>query len=1101
MNAKSSTGILLSTLLVTSLLAVLSMHAASSETIGTPEAPAIPKILSASDPVKEITPTADVSVQEGGDSGRDDRIAARSWSAGSYNIRSFLKFDISCIVPGSTITSATLHLQCYTITNYYVGQGLDVEIRGVADNTWDEATMIWSTQPAMGSVQSYFYLDNENLPGYNPMVKWYENDITSYVQDEYSNGHTLVSLGLRCITENYPGDANYHGFYCYDKDTTEYVIGPENYPRLVITYTPPDIYAVDVSILPDSKEGLQGSTQSFTVNVYNSGGYTENVLLDKGDNTDWVLTLDNSRFDNIPSGETRTTTLTVKIPDDAPIGTQDKVWVNGTVMENTSAVDNASCVVTCTDSISTSADASVAELQPNVNQDNTYNRLQSWTLPTWGNDRIFIKFPLDGIPSGKNIESAKLMLYCWSADGDDMDAQVCRVDDDSWDEKLITWNNKPPIGDVLDTQTLSGWPYESSNRGVENSWISWEVRDFVTGQRYYSDNIASFCIKAEVENTSGVYMFEGRSWSGLTVRPKLVITFGAVENAVSISISPVHRIGDNGVTENFTVTVMNKGNVIDNYTLENTDNATWSKTLTPSRFDNVKPGESKTATLSVTIPGDATPGAVNNVKVTVTGTGVSDNENCSVSVKNVNSWVVAGYSPRIDNYGVAVTNAGNYIYVANSNTLGTRVNFMRYDPTVGGQWTYLATPSIATPFKNGTALAWDKGNYIYALCGGSYNDVAPDNARHYFWRYHIDNNWWESLENTGGSAKGWGDNVGAQGAGDALAVDTNNHYVYAIVGQRYMGSTFWRYNIASGHWENLNLSTSGWSNTDDGCSLVWTGGDYLYAFQGQTSTINENFYRYSISGNSWTKMADAPAGVDDGGSLLWLGGDNIYALLGGDPSENLRDNCFYVYNIRGNNWTKLENLPSGIMDPTGQRLGFIEKGIYCWRGTRSDPVLWVYTLPTLVEQFSLHLVAGWNLIGFQITNANMTPDNLFAGTALKVSYYTAPYGPYGEAPSTSPIEDNRGYWVKENQDITITFSGVRQPSRTLYFVTGWNLMSFPLTSASTTPDNIFAGTALKVSYYTAPYGPYGEAPSTSPIEDNRGYWVKENQNYSVTIPI
>jgi hypothetical protein len=116
-------------------------------------------------------------------------------------------------------------------------------------------------------------------------------------------------------------------------------------------------------------------------------------------------------------------------------------------------------------------------------------------------------------------------------------------------------------------------------------------------------------------------------------------------------------------------------------------------------------------------------------------------------------------------------------------------------------------------------------------------------------------------------------------------------------------------------------------------------------------------------------------------------------------------------------------------------------------------------------------------------------------------YWTAPNGPYIEAPKTLPVEDNRGYWVKENQDTTITFSGVRQLSRTMYFVAGWNLVSFPNTSASTTPDNLFAGTTYTMYYWTAPNGPYIEAPKTLPVEDNRGYWVKLNENYSVTIPL
>jgi hypothetical protein len=38
-------------------------------------------------------------------------------------------------------------------------------------------------------------------------------------------------------------------------------------------------------------------------------------------------------------------------------------------------------------------------------------------------------------------------------------------------------------------------------------------------------------------------------------------------------------------------------------------------------------------------------------------------------------------------------------------------------------------------------------------------------------------------------------------------------------------------------------------------------------------------------------------------------------------------------------------------------------------------------------------------------------------------------------------------------------------------------------------------------YWTAPGGPYNEPSKNLPVEDNRGYWVGENQNWSVQIPI
>jgi len=78
-------------------------------------------------------------------------------------------------------------------------------------------------------------------------------------------------------------------------------------------------------------------------------------------------------------------------------------------------------------------------------------------------------------------------------------------------------------------------------------------------------------------------------------------------------------------------------------------------------------------------------------------------------------------------------------------------------------------------------------------------------------------------------------------------------------------------------------------------------------------------------------------------------------------------------------------------------------------------------------------------------------------------------------------------------------SGVRQLSRTTYFVAGWNLVNFPLTSANTTPSKLFAGTTYTMYYWAS--GGYALQPKLQSVQDNRGYWVKVNENYSVTIPI
>jgi outer membrane protein assembly factor BamB len=72
----------------------------------------------------------------------------------------------------------------------------------------------------------------------------------------------------------------------------------------------------------------------------------------------------------------------------------------------------------------------------------------------------------------------------------------------------------------------------------------------------------------------------------------------------------------------------------------------------------------------------------------------------------------------------------------------------------------------------------------------------------------------------------------------------------------------------------------------------------------------------------------------------------------------------------------------------------------------------------------IHLVRGWNLVGFPVTNRITTPNNIFIGlnypTDYIIYYWNAPYGPYSEQGTDQPLKDNRGYWVWVNQDKTVT---------------------------------------------------------------------------------
>jgi uncharacterized membrane protein len=332
-------------------------------------------------------------------------------------------------------------------------------------------------------------------------------------------------------------------------------------------------------------------------------------------------------------------------------------------------------------------------------------------------------------------------------------------------------------------------------------------------------------------------------------------------------------------------------------------------------------------------------------------------------------WTFVQASPRLLNYGVGVEGAGENIYILNSYsssasscsdyaTYGRGDYFMRYN-TVTGYWEDLAVPP--TTIKNAAHnMCWDHGNYIYMLPGGSYADAAAK-SRHDFWRYNIANGTWETLPST----PMW------HGPGDALVwVKLGaSEYIYAWLGTTSFGvlmaggtnpyAELWRFNITTNSWDNQFLKhVEGYNNlaqtasqaqrdngigADDGCNLVWTGGDYIYYTPG---AYNESlpkdeeryFLRYTMSTNTLTRMANAPTtdngGFDDGGSVVYPGfGDYIYAIKGGD--DFVGGGCypsviFWRYKISTNTWENLPDLPYGVGGTNGCRLGYAGNGRLCY---------------------------------------------------------------------------------------------------------------------------------------------------------------------------
>ena len=288
-------------------------------------------------------------------------------------------------------------------------------------------------------------------------------------------------------------------------------------------------------------------------------------------------------------------------------------------------------------------------------------------------------------------------------------------------------------------------------------------------------------------------------------------------------------------------------------------------------------------------------------------------------------------------YGEAMAWDGHYIYILRQKDSKSSPMFYRYDPQTG-TWTDLSSGLPNVSFENGVAMAYDYHGHIYVLTGGSYRSNGD---RVYFYMYTISSNTWSRLA----------DAPHVEGPGDAIVYSGYDHMIYAFLGRaHYLGSydpgsysIFARYNPATNTWEKLSFP-SWWpdNGTDDGASLAWTGGKYIYGLEGEfyENSPLRGFARYNIVTNKWVKMQDIPdpEGVGDGGSLIWLGHyypslSNVIFALGGNGCNETPGYYFFEYNIPTNTWIHLHDIPYPVGDFVGNRLGYADGKIFYWQGT------------------------------------------------------------------------------------------------------------------------------------------------------------------------
>lgn len=326
-----------------------------------------------------------------------------------------------------------------------------------------------------------------------------------------------------------------------------------------------------------------------------------------------------------------------------------------------------------------------------------------------------------------------------------------------------------------------------------------------------------------------------------------------------------------------------------------------------------------------------------------------------------------GNDVRTFNYGADIIKGdGNNYYITRGNFDNI---FARYNPTTG-EITKLSDAPAG--FYNGGKLVYESThNKIYATTSVYYRklfvyDIATDT-------------WSEETNDPPPFDPDYGTGMTYDGS----------RYIYWTQGQTTQ--RFYRFDTQGSSGTKWGLLANTPGSMQYGSDIVKKG-DYIYALRGQ-NTIN--FYRYGpLSGTPvWSDpaVADLPAGalVYNDGFLVDGGGDLLYACRGGNMVG-----C-YSYSISGNNWSAIANAPAQIYTGgSGAPVGTEKMLVIPGGGTNTfSNGLYSYIMQTSNTSFqetgsyisgSIDLTAVYKFAGLQVTYTSAN------NTSMVVSTRTSP---------------------------------------------------------------------------------------------------------------
>ena len=237
---------------------------------------------------------------------------------------------------------------------------------------------------------------------------------------------------------------------------------------------------------------------------------------------------------------------------------------------------------------------------------------------------------------------------------------------------------------------------------------------------------------------------------------------------------------------------------------------------------------------------------------------------------------VAGGQINVNTGADILKGDGNHFYLTRG---GTSDDFVRYNQSTGEIQRLENTPTGVT---TGSSLVYVSDQQKIYFTGGA-------NDPRFFW-YDIATNSWE-LESS--------DPVpAATSIGSSMTYD-GSQYIYLNRGN---SATLYRFDTlgsAGNKWSTLANAPATLGN---GAELVLRDG-YLYTLRGANAASNP-FYRYTIADNTWTSLTPLSVTVQTDGFLVDGNDGYLYATRG----INLAD--YWRYSITNDSWEELNTVPA-----------------------------------------------------------------------------------------------------------------------------------------------------------------------------------------------